>query len=135
MIFLQKNEGFTLIEIMVALLLGLILFLTFSSIFISGLRSEGDIDNKLKAKNVANSIVEYIRKNKNLENDNDIVWGDVEKAFDDDEVKFIDDPAENIKIDSEYNNVGNIYEVEIEIKWQERGNERSYSLHALLLGD
>jgi len=131
--FLQKNEGFTLIEIMVALVLGLIMFLAFSNVFIFGLRSEGYIDNKFKAKNVANSIVEYIRENKTLLED-DIKWQYIEEAFDD-EVKFIDNPDENIDIEREYKSVEDIYEVRIEIKWQERGNERSYSLHALLSGD
>ena len=50
-------------------------------------------------------------------------------------MKFIDNPDENIDIEREYKSVEDIYEVRIEIKWQERGNERSYSLHALLSGD
>ncbi|MFW6016684.1 MAG: type IV pilus modification PilV family protein [bacterium] len=133
--FSQNNEGFTLIEIMVALVLALIIFFSFSRVFIFGLQSEGYINNKLQAKNVANSIVEYIRENRDLlENKNDIEWQDVEEAFDNG-VKFIDDPDENINIDHEDNSDENIYEVAIKIEWQERGNDRSYSLNSLLSGD
>ena len=127
MCFFKKEEGFTLLEIMVTLVLGVILFLAFSRVFVFGLQSEAYIDNKLQAKSIASDIVEYIRQNRNLlgntEEKNEIEWNDVEEPF---EAEIIDKP---------YNSNNHLREVTIKIIWQERGNEKNYILYALLAGD
>ena len=127
MSYFKKEEGFTLLEIMVTLVLGVILFLAFSRVFVFGLQSEAYIDNKLQAKSIASDIVEYIRQNRNLlgntEEKNEIEWNDVEEPF---EAEIIDKP---------YNSNNHLREVTIKIIWQERGNEKNYILYALLAGD
>jgi len=126
---LQNQEGFSLIEIMVALMLGLLLVMAFTGAFIVGLQTEADMDERFQAKYVADSIVEYIRENRYLLNDK-ILWSDVKDNFEYDEIKFIDD----VVIDPDSSN-DELYEVFITIEWTERGEERSYSLNALLSGD
>ena len=61
----QNEEGFTLIEVMMALVIGLTLILSFSRIFSSGLQSEREMDEKLEARRVTDDIVEYLRNNIN----------------------------------------------------------------------
>jgi len=126
--------GLTLIEIMVALVIGLILVTAFTGALVIGLQTEGDMDYRQDAKNIATSIVEILRSER--ESLEDIQWNDIKDDFNSNEIKFIDDVT--IKPETprkDLNGSNNLYEIIILIEWQERGNERSYRLETLLSGD
>jgi len=60
MFFYENNEGFTLIEVMLGLVLSLILIFAFSGAIISGIKTESFVDDRLEAKRVTNSIIENL---------------------------------------------------------------------------
>ena len=130
----KNQKGLTLIEVMVALVLGLILITAFTGALVIGLQTEGDMDYRQDAKNIATSIVEILRSER--ESLEDIQWNDIKDDFNSNEIKFIDDVT--IKPETprkDLNGSNNLYEIIILIEWQERGNERSYRLETLLSGD
>ena len=82
---LKQENGFTLIEIMLALVLSVALILAFSNAIINGLRSETKIDKRLEAIRISNSIVERIRLIRNNEDNN---WVNIQGNFEDYTINF-----------------------------------------------
>ena len=93
-----NEEGFTLIEIMASLVIGLLIISAFSWSLINGIKTENRVDKRLKARRITNSIIENLRTNKYRDNLNDnLTWEETGGQF-----KNI-----NIKFDSEGNISGN----------------------------
>ena len=63
--YLQNQRGFSLIEIMVALVLGFTLVMAFTGALIVGLQTEVSMDERLKITRYVDSIIEDLR-NKSL---------------------------------------------------------------------
>lgn len=64
MILLQNKQGLTLIEVIVALVLGLVLITAFTGALVVGLQTEGDMDERLEARRLTDDIIEYLRNNR-----------------------------------------------------------------------
>ena len=137
---LREEKGFSLIETIVALVAFLILVAAFSGAFTIGLRTEGDMDNKIQVQNIADSVIEFLRGSRESLGENNIEFsngnlkydGNKEKIYNEDEINFINNT--DITFNSVNSSEG-LFEVEVKITWEDREDERSYSLNALLAGD
>jgi len=58
----KKQDGMTLIEILVSLTLLAVIITAFSGAFVSGMRSEREVNSRLEASNLASDIAETIEK-------------------------------------------------------------------------
>lgn len=58
---LYSKQGITLIEVLVAMVIGLMLIAAFSGAFVRGLHAEAEVDRKLQAASTAGSIIELFR--------------------------------------------------------------------------
>jgi len=63
---LRCEEGLTLVETIIALVLMLGLLAAFAGAMVVGLQSEVEVDKRLEASNLASSIVEYLGEGDNL---------------------------------------------------------------------
>ena len=131
MIFLNKKDGFTLIEIMVSLVLAAIIILAFSSAIVNGIRSEARIDKRLEAIRISNSIAEKLRDIRENEDNN---WVNIQGGFEGYQVNFqetgetIDNNTDDIFIKHEQLNNGiHLFE----IIWE----TRNYNIEFLLAGE
>lgn len=62
---LYSQEGFSLIEIVVALVLGMLLVTAFTGALTVGLQTEGDMDDRMEVTRAIDSVIEELR-NKDL---------------------------------------------------------------------
>ena len=63
--YLKSQEGFSLIEIVVALVLGMLLVTAFTGALTVGLQTEGDMDDRMEVTRAIDSVIEELR-NKDL---------------------------------------------------------------------
>lgn len=127
---IYNQKGFSLFEVIIALVLGLALVSAFSGAFLIGFQAEDDMDNRLLIKNIADSTIEYIREDKRDELEN-INWKDVSaninNIFEETDINAF---IKNGSIETIEKNK-NLYEVNIILEWE----ESSYSLSTLLTDD
>ena len=149
--YLKDQQGLTLIETIVALVLVVLLVAAFAGALVVGLQSEVDVDLSLKSGDMAETIMEYlsvadIEKFIDERNYNDGInlldfLNDVETI--EDEVnganylfssrlldfyeRNVDEEGSQIKIKNE-EMPDNLVEVEILIKWEERGQDWVFDL-------
>ena len=64
--FLRNENGITLIEVLLSLSLVALLITAFTGTFVTGLRSEAEMNNKLNAVKFSESILEYLESNPEL---------------------------------------------------------------------
>jgi len=130
MIFLKKEEGFTLIEIMLALVLSVLLIFAFSNAIINGLRSETLVNRRLEAIRISNSLVERLRY---IRDNEDGDWVNIQGNFEDYTINF-EESGETVN-----NNTDDIFIKHklvgddlhsFEIIWE----ARNYNLELLLAG-
>ncbi|MFW6282338.1 MAG: prepilin-type N-terminal cleavage/methylation domain-containing protein [bacterium] len=128
---LVKDEtGFTLLEVLISLAIILILMLAFSSGIINSFRTESRVDQRLEAIRITDSIIEYLRANKeNLGDIDNYFLSEIENDINNNETVYTigTDNSSDIIIDS--SNDGNLYLFEIE--WP----DRNYSTEVLLAGE
>jgi len=122
-----SQKGFTLIEVMVSLVIGVILIIGFSGALVNGLRAEDRIDDRLEARRINNSIIENLRNNR----DN---WKNTDNHYGDYSIEIIESGEAIINTDAdiivEYEEAANdLYMFEIEWK------TRKYSSEILLVGE
>lgn len=128
--FLKNEDGFTLIEIMLSLVLAVLLIFAFSNAIINGLRSETLINKRLEAIRISNSLVEQLRYIRNNEDGN---WINIQGNFEDYTVNFeesgetVNNNADDIFI--KHKTVGDDLH-SFEIIWE----DRNYNLELLLAG-
>ena len=152
---LRCEEGLTLVETIIALVLMLGLMAAFAGAMVVGLQSEVEVDKRLEASNLASGIVEYLGEGENLkdiigENDSvelyineqyEIVDGVNtlgplnEDLFFDDIKLETDSDSSTITINKYNDDIDGLYEVIINIKWLDRGNDWSNELVTLLAVD
>ena len=131
MIYFNKKGGFTLIEIMIALVLAAILILAFSSAIVNGIRSEARIDKRLEAIRISNSIAEKLR---DIRENEDNKWVNIQGTFEGYQVNFqeasetIDNNNDDIFIKYKTLNNGIHF---FEIIWE----SRNYNIELLLAGE
>ena len=132
---LNNQRGFSLIEIMVALVLGLTLVIAFTGALIVGLQTEGDMDERLYSRRISDDIVEHLRNNRQDFEESD--WeNNVNKEFEED-IKIIEqidydenqDYNEDIDIVIVWNKSDNLYEFVID--W----NDKNYKTEAVVAGE
>jgi len=158
MMTLKNEKGLTVIETIIALFLIGILIAAFSNALVTVLRSEVEIDKRLKASSLASGVIEYLGEGDNFEQVNyygevyinsnyNLVNGDnnlgdlssLEDSFFND-IIFKNNSNENednvskIVIDENFGGMDNLYEVTVKIFWRESGETRSLSLVTLLDG-
>ena len=68
--YLYDHKGFTLIEILIALVVGTLLVIAFSGAFVIGLQTEGDMDDRMYVIRSINSVIEELRNEDINDNDN-----------------------------------------------------------------
>ncbi|SDL59669.1 PulJ/GspJ family protein [Halarsenatibacter silvermanii] len=112
--YLHNQEGFSLIEILVALTLGALLVMAFSGAFSVGFQTEARMDDRLETRRVIDNVIEELR--------NEDLSGVIDAASL--KSKLVDD----YNIDQETLNVtevdNNLYYIKIEIE--------NYSTEALV---
>jgi Tfp pilus assembly protein FimT len=128
--FLKDEDGFTLIEIMLSLVLAVLLIFAFSNAIINGLRSETLINKRLEAIRISNSLVEQLRYIRNNEDGN---WINIQGNFEDYTINF-EESGENVNNNTDdifikHKTVGDDLH-SFEIIWK----DRNYNLELLLAG-
>lgn len=123
--FLQSQKGLTLIEIMMALVVGTILILAFSGAFTASYRTEFITDKRVEAARIADSIIEYLRDN----NLNELNSTDIEDSFDKNISISINNSNDNADINIDSEKKDNLYLVAIEWK------DRNYRIETFLAGE
>ena len=114
---LQNKDGFSLIEILVALVLGSLLVIAFTGAFIVGLQTEGDMDDRMYAMRAIDSVIEDLR-NEDLSDIDEDTIRDLSSFTNDLEVNVEPEP-----------DVDNLYS--IKISWP----DRNYSTETLVAVD
>ena len=152
MIFLKNEEGLTLIEAIIALVVMLILVTAFAGAMTVGLQSEIETEKRLLASDLASSVIEYLGEDENLREyvnlnneDNDVDDGEQEKSFNDlnellPDFDFDNELFRSDNIDKEssiinvksYENMNGLYNVKVIVYWTDRGNRWNYELNSLL---
>lgn len=148
----KKQDGMTLIEILVSLTLLAVIITAFSGAFVNGMRSEREVRNRLEASNLASDIAETIEKHASNENsavlseiDQNSEYeypfnnfsqsnNDIEKLKD--ELKNIVDEKSSIiegfesasisnkgEVLSDGEKLENLYDFEISISWQGKNHK------------
>ena len=136
--FIKNQKGFTLIEVMVALVIGLVLIIAFSGAIVNSFKAELRMDDRMEASRIVDSIIEQL-KNKNL---NDLNSDDNINDIEDIETSIKETFEKDIDISDSKND-----NPDITVKWKEekttdglylvtiKWNARNYKLEALLAGD
>ena len=140
---LKQEEGLTLIEVIIALVLLFALVGAFAGAMLVGLQSEAEVDIRMEANNLASAIIEYIKDNgvpdtSGGDDDETIKYNDfVDNSFNDEDLIFneLDQESSYIKIEEDYDGNVGLYRITVELKWQERGETRTLRLVSLFAGD
>ena len=139
---LRNEEGLTLVETIIALVLMLMLIAAFAGAMTVALQREVEVDKRLEASNLASGIVEYLGEGDNLDNlisgynfDNGVNFGfsDLPNDVLDDDL-FISYDDSYILVE-EYNGINDLYKITVNIKWEDRDNDWSHELVTLLAVD
>lgn len=129
--YFKKQDGFTLIEIMLSLVLAIILILAFSYAILNGVKSESTIDKRLEAIKISNSLAERLR---NIRDNEDNKWVKIEGNFEGYQVNFQESDE---TIDNNNDDIFIRYELlddglhSFEIIWE----ARNYNLELMLAGE
>ena len=128
----NQNRGFTLIEVIIALVLIGVLAISFSALFTLNLRGGRSSEETLKATERASSIIEYLKEDPSYLNQITTEETEVDDIFSDQIINDLPFPNNHIE-DIIYKDVyeENIYRITVEVKWEERG-ERSWQLPTLI---
>jgi len=145
---LRCEEGLTLVETIIALVLILGLLVAFAGAMTVALQSEVEVDERLEASNLASGIIESLSDislngvdlgtyNLNIEDSK------ITLSFNSDEYEVIIDIDEDLLLDS-INDSSNInieqysdglYKVTVNISWDDRGNIHDLNIITLLAAD
>lgn len=123
--FLQKEKAFTLIEVMVAIVIGVVLIIAFSAFIINSFKAELRMDDRMEAARISDSIIEQLH-GKNLSNWSAVLT-DINNSIDV-EVSNNTEADITVKLTKE-NTTDNLYLVRI--VWE----DRNYEIETLLAGD
>ena len=154
----KKQDGMTLIEILVSLTLLAVIITAFSGAFVSGMRSEREVRNRLEASNLASDIAETIEKH--ASNENSVVLSEInqnseyEYPFDNfsqanNDIEKLKDELKNIvaekssiiegfesasisnkgEVFSDGEKLENLYDFEISISWQGKNHKLNTRLY------
>ena len=147
MVNLNNEKGLTLVETIFALVLILILFGAFAGAMVVGLQSEVEVDKRLEASNLASGIIESLSDINLTDDEIGTYYIDVDNR----EINLISDEENGLKIDidenlllnslnedsiliiSEYS--GGLYEIKVNINWDDRGNTHELNIITLLAAD
>jgi len=126
---IKNEEGFTLLEIVISLVILLILVIAFSGGIINSFRTETRVDQRLETIRVTNSITESLRANKkDFDTIDNNFWGKIENDINDD-TNYSIGSNNDFDIEITHSKDGNLYLFQIE--W----TNRNYSTEVLLAGD
>jgi prepilin-type N-terminal cleavage/methylation domain-containing protein len=135
---MKNKKGFTLIEIIIALTLLVIIVPAFTGAILSSLNNEQDMNQRLKANRISNSIIETLKSDSfksDLKDISDgsttIKWDEDESIYNDYTINLTNNENVNtdISIEITATNTENLYN--IKIKWK----NINYSLETLIAGD
>lgn len=141
--FVRNQRGLTLVETIVSLVLILILVTVFTGAITTSLQREVEVDNSLKAVDLAAGIIEFLGEDdenrgivRDLADNGNISLED----FIEDEEFEVDMDFKDLKIEKseifvkpDYDGNSDLYEVKVEIYWHEPGvDNRSESLTSLI---
>ena len=142
---IKKEEGFTLLEVVISLGIILILVIAFSGGIINSFRVESKVNQKLETIRVTDSIIESLRVNKddwkseeNWEDIDSNLINDIENIINDENTNYSiglnDDSNKNIIIERDPEDeipASNLFLFKIKIIW----DDRTYTTEVLLAGD
>ncbi|MBF8436716.1 hypothetical protein I0Q91_06490 [Halanaerobiaceae bacterium Z-7014] len=136
---LKQEDGLTLIEVIIALVLLFALVGGFAGAMLVGLQSEAEVSIRMEANNLASGIVEFIKDNgvpdtAGGEDYETIKYNEfVDNSFNDEDLFFneLDQESSYIKIEEDYDGNVGLYRITVELKWQERGEPRTHRLVTL----
>ena len=145
--YFQNQDGLTMVETIIALVLVLLLVTAFAGALTAGLQREIEVDQSLKSADIAASIMEYLGESDDREIVKDIYdnyngeillseFLNVTDFIIEGELDFLefDSDHDGNKIVAEpYNDENYIYKATVVIEWQERGRYRSQELISLLM--
>ena len=151
---LRCEEGLTLVETIIALVLMLGLMAAFAGAMTVALQSEVEVDERLEASNLASGIIESLSDislngvdlgtyNLNIEDSK------ITLSFNSDEYEVIIDIDEDLLLDSlnedtnleikpypdDSDDSGGLYKVTVNISWDDRGNTHELNIITLLAAD
>jgi len=150
---LKNQEGLTLIEAIVALVLMIVLVAAFSGAFVTGLNREVEVDKRMSASNLANSMFEYIGEEGKLNElvsvaIDDKMYFEIENSNSNSLPDEFLNPLEDSLFDSLIKessyilikdisgaDTENLYRVTINIVWEDRGNNHNYNMVKLMVDD
>ena len=148
---LRCEEGLTLVETIIALVLMLVLIAAFAGAMTVALQREVEVDKRLEASNLASGIVEYLGEGDNLKElivtlGNYDYYGeyqneDLKVYFYEDDFP-VSDFDEDISLDYDESYVSielyddnDLYRLVVFVKWEDRGNDWTHELVTLLAVD
>ena len=160
---IRNEEGLTLVETIIALVLMLVLMAAFAGAMTVALQREVEVDKRLEASNLASGVVEYLGEEYNLKNivaDNDgnnfetitLYINNNYELFNNDHNISTDEldsdlffngirlnnsselETTEIKL-KKYNGNDNLYKITVNVVWDDRGNKWSNNLVTLLAVD
>ena len=147
--YFQNQDGLTMVETIIALLLVLLLVTAFAGALTAGLQREIEVDQSLKSADIAASIMEFLGESddreivKDIYNDDDYNGEISLSDFLNDTGFIIEEELDFAEFDSNhggnkivvepYNSENNLYKATVIIEWQERGRYRSQELISLLM--
>ena len=149
MINLKGEEGLTLVETIIALVLMLVLMAAFAGAMVVGLQSEVEVDKRLEASNLASGVIESLSDvSLNGVDTEEEYYIDIEKSevvlsFDDNDREETININEDLLLDS-INDSSNIiidpysdglYKITVNISWNDRGNIHDLNIVTLLAAD
>lgn len=130
---MKNKRGFTLIEIIIALTLLIVIVPAFSGAILSSLSNEEDMDQRLRANRISNSIVETLKSDeyKSKLGDSGLEWNENDSFFRDYIIKFKDNENSDtdISIEIKSTSTDDLYNVIIDWK------NINYSLETLIAGE
>ena len=143
---LMQEDGLTLIEVIIALVLLFALVGAFAGAMLVGLQSEAEVDIRMEANNLASAIIEYIKDEglpavTNTENGEEVInLIDFrnESNIDEEEDLFfseLDEAASEIRIKNNFDGINGLNKITVELEWQERGETRTHKLVTLYAGN
>ena len=138
----RNEEGLTLVETIIALVLMLVLIAAFAGAMTVALQREVEVDKRLEASRLASSTIEFLRSNSRLDNytsqdefigyNEEISFSDL-GAFYDNFIEY-DGFANSFIIIDEFGSP-DLYELKVVIKWTDRGNEWENKIVTLVAVD
>ena len=164
MVIIRNEEGLTLVETIIALVMVVVLAAAFAGSMSIALQREVEVDNRLDASNLASSIIDLIGEGENLKeilsDDSDNLKSEIElfiKNDDNDNYKLIDED-DNIILDNELDSElifsglrlddnddvtkitineykTNLYKVIVEVFWFDRSEIHQENIATLLAVD